>query len=107
MELVELKISDKENAVKYVLRVKDEEVGYGYIFNREVNPIEVYVGKDYQSNGYGKFIFNSLLNVLRGKNLKGIIFEVDAGNFRFINIVKQAGALELGRFPKVKLALKL
>lgn len=107
MELVELKVSDKEKSVKYVLSIKDKEIGYGYIFNREVNPIEIYVDKNYQSNGYGKFLFNSLIKVLKGKNLKGIIFEVDAENYRFINIVKQAGALEVGRFPNVKLALKL
>ena len=42
MELVELKISDKENSVKYALMVNGKNVGSGYIFSRETNPIEIY-----------------------------------------------------------------
>ena len=108
MELVELKVSDKENAIKYVLIVNDKEIGVGYIFSREINPIEIYIVEDYQSNGYGKFLFNSLLNILKSRNLKGIIFSIDKNNYRFINIIGQAGAIEFGRDgAKINFALKL
>ena len=85
MELIQLKISDKENSVKYVLMLHGKEIGYGYIFNKEINPIEIYIDENYQSNGYGKIFFNSLLNVLKGKGLKGLIFELDETNYKIIN----------------------
>ena len=97
MELVESKVSDKENSVKYVLILNDKEIGVGYIFSRETNPIEIYISEDYQSNGYGKFLFNSLLKILKSRNLKGVIFSIDKDNYRFINIIGQAGAIEFGR----------
>ena len=108
MELIELEMSDKENSVKYVLIVNSEEVGYGYIFNRETNPIEVYIDDNYQSNGYGKLLLNSLLNILKEKGLKGVTFKLDENDYRFINIIKQAGAVEVGRqFPDIKFIIKL
>ena len=108
MELIELKTSDKENSVKYLLKSNDNEIGYGYIFAKEINPIEIYIYENYQSNGYGKLLFNSLLNILKNKGLKGILFEIDESNYRFINIIGQAGAREFGRnSPIIKFVLKL
>lgn len=107
MELVELKVSDKENSVKYKLVSEDKELGYGYIFDRETNPIEVFVEKEYRSNGYGKLLFNSLLKILKSKGLKGTIFVIDVENFSMLNIIKQAGAVELSRnLDDIKLLLK-
>lgn len=108
MELKELKISDKENSVKYILLVQGREVGFGYIFNREVNPIEIYIENDFQSNGYGKLLFNSLLKILKDSGLKGLKFELDENNGRLISVIKQAGAVEIGRdLPKIKFIIKL
>ena len=108
MELVELKVSDKENSVKYILKLDGLEIAHGYIFNREINPIEIYVERDYQSNGYGKLLFNSLLNILKKSGLKGLIFKLDENNFKIINIVKKFGAVEIGReLPEIKFLLKL
>ena len=107
MELVELKVSDKENSIKYKLLSEDKEVAHGYIFNRETNPIEIYVEQDYQSNGYGKLLFTSLLNVLKNKGLKGAIFQLDENNYKIINIIKNAGGVEIGRnLPVIKFLLK-
>ena len=108
MELIESKISDKENSVMYQLISHEGEVAHGYIFNREINPIEVYVNKEYQSNGYGKLLFKSLLKILKDNGLKGIIFILDESNFKIINIIKDLGAVELGRnLPEIKFLLKL
>lgn len=108
MELIELKSSDKENSVKYLLVLEGKEIGSGYIFEREINPIEVYIAKEHQSNGYGKKLFNSLLKVLRGKGLKGVIFKINENNYRFINIIGKAGGVEIGRdFPEIKFVIKL
>ena len=108
MELVKLSTSDKDDSVKYVLKLNGKEIGHGYIFSREINPIEIYIEKDYQSNGCGKFLFSSLLNILKASGLKGIIFELDENCYKFINIIKQSGAIEVGRqLPKIKFIVKL
>ena len=103
MELVKLNISDKENSVKYKLLSNEAEVAHGYIFNREINPIEIYVEKEYQSNGFGKFLFKSLLEILKSNGLTGIVFLLDENNLKIINIIKKSGAVEVGRsFSKIK-----
>ena len=108
MELKELSFSDKENSVKFVLMNSGEEVGYGYIFSREINPIEIYINEENQSSGYGKFLFNSLLNILREHGLKGVVFQLNESDYRFINIIRKAGAVEIGRqFSEMKFIIKL
>ena len=100
--------SDKEDSYKYVLKVQDKQIGFGYIFNREINPIEIYIDKENQSNGYGKFLFNALIKEAKNKGLKGMIFELNENQYRFINIILQAGAVQIGKNKdKVKLMLKL
>ena len=108
MELIELQTSDKENSVKYLLMLTNNEIGYGYIFDRETNPIEIYIDEKHRSNGYGKIFFNSLLKILKNKGLKGVLFKVDRNNYRFINIIQNAGAFEIGReLLEIKYAIKL
>ncbi|MBQ8425923.1 MAG: GNAT family N-acetyltransferase [Clostridia bacterium] len=108
MELIQLKISDKDNSIKYVLKLSGKEIGYAYIFSRENNPIEIYIDEDYQSNGYGKILFNSLLKILKSKGLKGCVFEIDESNYRFINILTNAGAMKVGsHLSMIKFIIKL
>ena len=108
MELIELKNSDKENSIKYLLKNNDEELGCGYIFNKELNPIEIYIEEKHQSNGYGKFFFNSLLKIFKDNGVKGMIFEVDRNNFKFMNIIQKAGGREVGReLLTIKYVIKL
>lgn len=108
MENVQSEKSDKENSHKYVLKVQDKQIGFGYIFNREINPIEIYIDKEHQSNGYGKFLFNALVKEAKKQGIKGMIFELNETQYRFITIVLQAGAMQFGKNnDKVKLCLKL
>ncbi|MBR4270493.1 MAG: GNAT family N-acetyltransferase [Clostridia bacterium] len=97
MKILQTKISDKENSIKYVLDIDGEIVGCGYIINRDINPIEVYIDKQHQSNGYGKSLFLSLLDIVRQRGVKGMIFELPDEQYRFKNIILQAGAEQLGR----------
>lgn len=102
MKVVKIKISDKENSVKYLLKIENKEVGYGYIFDREVNPIEIYIDKQFQSNGYGKKLFKTLLKEMKGQGVKGMLFEVENENYRFANIISQMGAQEISRNNNTK-----
>lgn len=108
METIKSEKSDKENSYKYVLIVQDKQIGFGYIFNREINPIEIYIDKENQSNGYGKYLFNALLEEAKNQGVKGMIFEINENQYRFINIILQAGAMQFGKNKDiVKLVLKL
>lgn len=108
MEIIKSDKSDKENSYKYVLKVQDKQIGFGYIFHREINPIEIYIDKEYQSNGYGKFLFNALVKEAKSQGLKGMIFELNENQYRFITIILQAGAAQISKNnDKVKLCLKL
>ena len=107
-EVIKADVSDRELADKYILKVDGKEVGFGYLFNRETNPIEIFVLKEFQSNGYGKFWFGELLRVLKQGERLGVLFEVKDSDYRFRNIIMQAGAFEIGRnLPTIKYALKL
>lgn len=108
MQIVKSEKSDKENSYKYVLKVRGKQIGLGYIFNREINPIEIYVDKEHQSNGYGKYLFNALAKEAKNRGMKGMIFELHESQYRFINIISQAGAMQFGKNEGiVKFVLKL
>ena len=108
MENIKSEKSDRENSYKYVLEVQDKQIGFGYIFNREINPIEIYIDKQYQSNGYGKFLFNELIKEAKNQGMEGMIFELNENQYRFINIILQAGAMQFGKNKDtVKFVLKL
>ncbi len=96
MRILQTKISDKENSIKYVLDIDDKVVGFGYIINRDINPIEIYIDKQYQSNGYGKSLFLGLLDKVRKQGVKGMIFELSEKQYRLKNIILQAGAELIG-----------
>ncbi len=108
MELLKLKISDKQNSVKYLLKKDGIEIGRGYVFNREINPIEIYIDEKYQSNGYGKFLFNGLINVLKKEKTPGALFELPQTNYKMINIISQAGGVQISNNNNnVKFIIKL
>mgnify|MGYP002626070778 CR=1 FL=1 len=96
MRIFQTKISDKENSIKYVLEIDDKIVGLGYIINRDINPIEVYIDKHYQSNGYGKCLFLDMLDKVRKQGVKGLIFELSEEQYRVKNIILQVGAELVG-----------
>ncbi len=95
MELLKLKISDKQNSVKYLLKKDSITIGCGYVFNREINPIEIYIDEKNQSNGYGKLLFNDLIKVLKKGKTPGAIFELPQTNFKMVNIISQAGGVQI------------
>ena len=108
MEVIKSEKSDKENSYKYVLKVQGKQIGFGYIFNREINPIEIYIDKENQSYGYGKFLFNALVKEAKIQGIKGMIFELNENQYRIITIILQAGAVQFGKHNDiVKLMLKL
>ena len=108
MKILQTKISDKEKSFKYELVLDDKVLGYGYIINRAINPIEVYIGQQYQSNGYGKVLFNGLLELLRQRHIKGTVFELKDEQYKFQNIILQAGAIQVSRNGSiVKYILKI
>ena len=97
MQVLQLDSSDKENSTKFVIEIDNKEVGFGYLFEKDVNPIEIYVEKEHQSNGYGKALFKTILEVAKKRNIKGMIFEVEESQFQFQNIIMQLGAKQISK----------
>lgn len=95
MEIVELKNLNIVNAKKYALMDGDKQIGYGYIKNCDINPIEIYVSEEYRSNGYGKFLFSKLVDIAERKGIVAFKFEIELSNYRMINIILNAGGKRL------------
>ncbi len=98
MELLKCQKSDKENAEKYILKDGEKELGYGYIYNTNVNPVEIFVYEALRSNGYGKILFSKLIQILKEKGIKIIEFEIPEENYRMTNIISSFG----GHYSSIK-----
>ena len=51
MKILKCAQSDKANSEKYLLMDGDRQIGYGYIIETEMNPIEIFVNEEERSNG--------------------------------------------------------
>lgn len=108
MKVIKCAQSDKPNSEKYLLTEGDRQIGYGYIIERETNPIEIFVTKEMRSNGYGKFLFNNLIQIEKERDKKVLLFEVDRENYRLTNIISSLGAHRIESGEKsIRLALPL
>lgn len=91
MEILELKNSRVPNATEYALVNKGVQIGYGFIKNTEINPIEVYIDENQRSNGYGKYLFAKLVKIVEQKGINVLRFEIDISNYRIKNIIGNLG----------------
>ena len=108
MKIKQQKVSEIQNSTKFVLEKNNEIIGRGYIIKREINPIEVYIVPEHQSNGYGKYLFAYLFNQTKNKGNKALFFELSEDQTRFRNIIVKHGALEVGKNGnKTKYVLKI
>ena len=97
-----------QDSFRYSLKLDGKEIGYGYIYDREINPIEIYIDEQYRSNGYGKYLFSQLQQIAKERGVGGMIFEVAEANYRFIAIIGQVGAKQIGKNgAAVKFILKI
>ena len=93
---------------RYSLKLDGKEIGCGYIYDREINPIEIYIDENHRSNGYGKYLFSQLLQIAKERSVAGMIFEVAEENYRFITIIGQVGAKRIGKNGAIiKFVLKI
>lgn len=96
MQIVKCKESDKENSIKYLLTQDNKEIGCGYIFAREINPIEIYIIEEMRSNGYGKLLFTKLLQIVYDSGRINLVFDIELQNYRMNNILSSLGAQHVG-----------
>ena len=86
----------QENEELISLDLDGKNIGYGIIRDNTDNPIEIFILKQYQNNGYGSYLFCELLKKLN-KPLN-IIIPID--NFKMIKIIVKNNGIELGRNGK-------
>ena len=108
MDNLQIVRCDHADFNKYLLKRDGKEIGYGYIFDRETNPIEIYIHEQYRSYGYGKYLFSQLLKIAKEWGVTGMLFEVEESNYRFITILGQSGAKHIGKNDGIiKFVLKI
>lgn len=96
MKILKCAQSDKANSEKYLLMDGDRQIGYGYIIETEMNPIEIFVNEEERSNGYGKLLFKNLIQIAKENGKNALFFEIKRENYRFTNIVSSSGARRIG-----------
>ena len=97
MQIVKCKESDKENSIKYLLTQDNKEIWCGYIFAREINPIEIYIIEEMRSNGYGKLLFTKLLQIAYDSGRVNLVFDIELQNYKMNNILSSLGAQHIGK----------
>lgn len=95
MDIIKCDMSDRINSDKYILQDNEKQIGYGYIIDSEINPIDIFINEEERSNGYGELLFSQLLKIIKQDNKKPLIFEVKKTNYRISNIISKLGALHI------------
>lgn len=89
MEVIKL-MNNEENIETYELRKDNQVMGVGTIaLNNKVNKIYIEIKNEFQSNGYGTFLFCELLDILRKKGYKQIELIIKRSNYKIINIINK------------------
>ena len=85
----QLKLSDKD---VYILKNKSERIGYGIISST----IEyLFIDKKFRGNGYGKSLFNSLLDKLAQKGIHEIEVVFPKNNVIVNRIVEKTNCMQI------------
>ena len=89
----------KETTSGYILEKEGNVIGYGIISYDSNNIIEIVIKEEYRSNGYGKYLFGKLLEVLKKQDYKDIKLTIKKENYRIKNIITYYGGQQLCTFP--------
>ena len=75
------------------LKNNNELVGYIFCLDAfpEIEILRFGVKQNYQSQGKGKYLLQSLISLLKGKNYNRIFLEVNTNNFAAISLYEQIG----------------
>ena len=79
----------------YCLKLNDKTIGLGVIDLRKDNIIDFYIIKEYQGNGYGKILFENLLEKLKEKGYKEITLDIDSENIKLVKIISDFNGLHI------------
>ena len=95
---------DREKVDLFSYKKDDTLIGYAFVKKDNINIDNIYIKifDKYQSNGYGKSLFNELIKVLKERKFKEIILNIDKDNYKMINILKNNGGLELSTVNGIK-----
>lgn len=78
----------------YLLKLDNNDIGYGIINNDAItNKVYIHIFDEYQSNGYGTYLFKKLLKILNEK----LEFSIDYSNYKALRIIYNCNGQELAR----------
>lgn len=84
-----------ETNTTYILEKEKTIIGYGFLKSDSNNVIEIFIKEEYQSNGYGKYLFSKMHEVLKNENYKDIKLTIKKDNYRIKNIIIFYGGKQL------------
>jgi len=79
----------------YELVKDDTVIGYGVINQDVRNMITIYILEEYRGNGYGKILFDMILEKIKGLGHKEIYLTFDKNNIMMKKIVLAKSGLEI------------
>ena len=102
-------ISDQENSDKFLLKNKQIELGYAYIYHGDFNNnIKFFIHPQYRSNGFGSLLFINIIKELKnGTNYSHIKLDIEKTNTHANNIISKHGGLILAEDSLIHWIVKL
>lgn len=106
--IIKLNDSDVKNSSKYILKNKDIELGYSYIFDSAPNNnVYVFIHPEHRSNGYGSYLFGEMLKIMKSLGSKAIKFDIEKTDVCANNILAKFKGLLLSEDENAHWILKL
>lgn len=108
LNIIKLDVSDHSNSDKYILKECEQELGFAYIYHGvKNNNIYVFINQVNRSNGYGTFLFNEMINIIKTSKLAHLTFDIEKSNFSANSIIAKFGGKILSEDGKKHWLLKL
>lgn len=88
----------KDNSLVYILEKDHQIIGYGFLNNEKENRIEILIKDEYQSNGYGKILFEKMIEELKKIGDREVKLTISKDNYRIKNIIKSFNGIQLSNY---------
>lgn len=88
----------KDNSLVYILEKDHQIIGYGFLNNKKKNKIEILIKDEYQSNGYGKVLFEKMLEELKEIGDRDVKLTISKDNYKIKNIIKLFNGILLSNY---------
>jgi len=79
----------------FSLKLDSKIIGYGKVTDNYNNRIEIYIEQDYRGNGYGKILFEKMIDVIKNLNLNDVHITSPKQNIQMKKIITDFGGKQV------------